>query len=45
MTALEASQGSAIEITSRCERPEPIRRETPEGSFGDVEPLAAQASG
>jgi hypothetical protein len=45
MTALEASQGSAIDIKSRCERPEPIPRETREGSFGDVERLAAQASG
>jgi predicted dehydrogenase len=45
MTALEASQGSAIDIKSRCERPEPIPRETREGSFGDVEPVAARASG
>ena len=44
MTALEASQGSAIDIKSRCEHPEPIPRGTPEGSFGADHPLAARAS-
>jgi hypothetical protein len=44
MTALEASQGSAIDIKSRCERPNPIPCKTPEGSFGDAEPLPAHAS-
>jgi predicted dehydrogenase len=44
LTALEASQGSAIDIKSRCEgRADP--HDTREGSFGDIEPLAARASG